>query len=68
MCETKRFSRHMADPSCCCKKGSSHQDLGRHHSRPSFPTKEEQIGQLKKYRQTLAEEIGDIDKRLKDLE
>ncbi|MCL4377901.1 MAG: hypothetical protein M1409_05885 [Actinobacteria bacterium] len=33
-----------------------------------FPTKTEQIEQLKNYKQVLIEEIGEIDKRLKYLE
>ena len=69
MCETERFSHHMAGPACCCGEKFTYQDFRRHHHfRPSFPTKAEQIEQLKKYKQTLTEEIGEIDKRLKDLE
>ena len=69
MCETRRFDHHMPDSACCCGEKFTHQDFGHHHHfRPFFPTKAEQIEQLKKYKQALTEEIGEIDKRLKDLE
>jgi len=68
MCETKRLNHHMYDSGCCCEEMTIN-PYGHHpHFRPIFPTKAEQVEQLKKYKQMLDEELGEVEKRLKDLE
>jgi len=69
MCENKRFHHYMSASGCCCQEISTHPDFGHHpHFRPIFPIKAEQVEQLKKYKQMLDEELGEVEKRLKDLE
>lgn len=69
MCETKRFHHHMSNSACCCEENFTHPGFGqRPHFRPIFPTKTEQIERLRKYKQTLTEELDEVEKRLKDLE
>jgi hypothetical protein len=59
----------MSASDCCCQEIFTHPDFGRHpHFRPIFPTKAEQVEQLKKYKQMLNEELREVEKRLKDLE
>jgi len=61
--------RQAPGPGCCCQPGSVHAGYGHpFHFRPEFPTREEQVEILKKYRQKLKQELDEVEGRLKELE
>jgi hypothetical protein len=71
MCESKSSSRYGMTGGCCCNEMMAPPHFGHHHHphfRPTFPTRKEQVEDLKEYKQMLQEELDEVEKRLKDLE
>ena len=68
MCEMHEFNPYGCS-GCCC--GHVHGPRHFRHSNccgPVFPSKKEQIERLKDYKQTLQDELNEVENRLKDLE
>lgn len=62
MCNTANYS------GCCCQPVNMHHGSGHHMgSTPNFPSKQEQIDILKRYRQKLKQELEDVEEKIKDL-
>ncbi len=67
MCDTKKYN-HQPSTGCCCGENIGSHHSSHHHSfKPAFPSKEEQLKQLKNYRQMLEGEIAETEKRIKEL-
>ncbi|MFO7928609.1 MAG: DUF5320 domain-containing protein [Candidatus Humimicrobiaceae bacterium] len=66
MCDTKKFNRPPST-GCCCGDNAGHHVPHQHSFKPAFPSKEEQLKQLKNYKQMLEGEIAETEKRIKEL-
>ncbi|MGM0365138.1 MAG: hypothetical protein ACQEP5_01230 [Actinomycetota bacterium] len=65
MCNTETVS----NSGCCCQPGDMHRGHGHNLGpKPHFPSKDEQLDMLKRYKQKLKKELGEVEEKIKDLE